>query len=348
MNRVKITLVAAISIALVFIFSSCAGSKPAETLVPTTSFEEVTGFKNKLTWLKSYAQSGGSYVIELNANESVGGTCGGLFTYCFDLSYKNKDNITITLRGIGAERIITKGEPGKIFSVGSGVTLILEENITLKGPSAVGALEHAKSDALVDVNSGGTLIMNEGSTITGGMNISCTLSQSGGVNVSSGGTFIMKGGLITRNTTFPVPDPAMVAASKGKYNALGKKECKGGGVYVSGGGSIFGKVIPSGTFIKTGGTITGNSSDAENGNVVKDFGGTKAISGFGHAIYFSVTESNLRSIDTTVGPEVSLHFSDGKFSEVPVSVPTTPVVPESTDPAPVPVDEPAEKTLDSD
>jgi hypothetical protein len=292
-----------------------------------------------LTWLKNYAQSGGSYVIELNTNESVGGTCGGFLSYCSYLEYKNKENISITLKGVGAERIISLGEPGAIFNIGSGVTLVLEENITLKGTSTAAAMDYAKARSLVSVRSGGKLIMNEGSAITDGIDFGCS---GGGVDVSGDGTFIMNGGLIARNKSFPVPDLALASASGGKIQSYTKKECKGGGVYVTGGGSILGKKLSSGTFTKTGGTITGYASDPENGNVIKDFGGNNILSGFGHAIYFSNAEGNLKSIDTTVGPEMGLSFSDGKISEIPVSAPmsATPA-PEPATPAPVPVDEPA-------
>jgi len=76
---------------------------------------------------------------------------------------------------------------------------------------------------------------------------------------------------------------------------------------------------PSGTFIKTGGTITGYSSDPENGNVVMDVDG-KILSGFGHAVFFDIPtfdskNKEPKAIDTTIGPEITLHFSNGIFKE---------------------------------
>ena len=285
-------------------FSSCASSAAKQAIMSASSVDAVRGLNNKLLWLQSNAQSGGNYIIELSTDEKVEvggdlfGICGILG--CGYLSYENKNNITITLIGIGANRTIFGSGPGRIFDVGSGVTLVLDKNITIQGPSNVAVLQQAHTDALVSVSSGGTLIMNDGS-ITGGMNLNCILNHGGGVEVC-GGTFIMKGGTITRNASFPVPNPGVIAASKGKYNAIsGKNYCYGGGVYVDG------------TFTKTGGTITGYASDSENGNVIKDFAGNNVIQNHGHAVYF--VGSGGKAIDTTVGPEVSFHFSNGKFSE---------------------------------
>jgi len=295
--------------------TSCGPSAATQAMLATSSINDVSGFGNKLTWLKSNAQSGGSYVIEIDRNiVKFGGPCAGLFATCGNLSYKDKDNITITIKNVGENSTIIREEPGSVFSVGSGVTLILEGNITLQGPTNIRPLEYNKTKSLVNVSSGGTFIMNEGSAITGGMYMGSHMCDGGGVHVSSGGTFIMKGGTISRNVSFPIPDAALASASKGKATNWTKVECKGGGVYVSGKSSLFGKESPSGTFTKTGGTITGYASDPENGNVIRDFNGNNVVPNMGHAIYFGGKEK--KSIDTTVGPEMSFNFSNDKFSEI--------------------------------
>jgi len=83
----------------------------------------VTGLANKLAWLQTNAQSGGNYTIEVNTNESIGPQT---------LSYSGRSDITITLRGTGANRTISLLSNGVMFTVRSGVTLILENNITLQ------------------------------------------------------------------------------------------------------------------------------------------------------------------------------------------------------------------------
>ena len=73
-----------------------------------------------------------------------------------------------------------------MFTVSSGVALVLDNNITLQGRSN-------NNRTLVSVNSSGTLTMNSGSSIIGNTNS----GGGGGVNVS--GIFIMNGGTFTNN-----------------------------------------------------------------------------------------------------------------------------------------------------
>jgi uncharacterized protein (TIGR02145 family) len=283
--------------ALGLMLVSCAGS---EAIKSAPSVDAVNGLNNKLTWLKSNAQSGGEYVIELDANDRV--SC-ALFSKG-NLSYKDRSNITITIRGVGANRVIFPEIPGdKLFKVGSGVTLILDNNITLQGLKYVDG-PFSNYDELVDVSSGGTLVMNDGSAITGNTNNS---GSGGGVHISAGGAFIMNGGTISGNKSIPgykkinasvngqaagkaaagailgaasnkLPKNTMLSKGLGQASDnIAKSEFKprcpayhGGGVYVSGAFSLLGKGSPAGTFVKNGGTVTGYDSDNENGNSVYD------------------------------------------------------------------------------
>jgi len=136
-----------------------------------TGIDAVSGLANKLSWLQSDAQSGGSYTVEVNANETIGS---------YTLSYSGKSNITITLKGIGSNRMISYTSNTAMFDVNYGVTLVLDNNITLMGYSG--------TSIRID---GGSLIMNSGSTISGG--------SVGGVFIS-GGSFNMSGGTISGNT----------------------------------------------------------------------------------------------------------------------------------------------------
>ena len=318
-------------LAFCFCFTSCGPSAAEVAIRSAPSVQAVTGLEDKLIWLKGNAQSGGSYILEIDDDEK-NIDCGGFFSSCTELSYKDKSNITITLRGIGANRTINNG-----FTVKSGVTLVLDDNIILKGKTQ-------------RVDNGGTLVMNDGSTITGVINNSNSPGvnriRGAGVYVSDGGTFIMKGGTISGNTIRPRPLTAQeVAQAKNSYalgySALGgNKNNKavnkaeeamnvvaipvGAGVYVSGGvakneySPPFISAAPSGTFIKTGGTVTGYSSDPENGNVLMDVDGN-ILNGFGHAVFFDTptfdSKKEPKAIDTTVGPEITLHFSNGVLRE---------------------------------
>ena len=153
---------------------------------------------------------------------------------------------------------------GSLFTVNSGVTLILDADIALVGKST-------NTASLVHVN-GGTLRIKEDSKISGN-----TANEGGAVYVDVGGTFVMEGG-----------------------NIFGNKANKGGGVFVNGnlfmqggiisanvareyGGGVY--VDGSASLVKMGGgTITGWGDDTISGNVVGDFINPKGT-GNGYAVY---------------------------------------------------------------
>jgi len=298
------------------------------------SVNEVNGLTDKLTWLKSNAKSGGNYILEIDADEEICGAKAsvnsvlsgnllnivpGVEKFNCHLIFKDS-NITITLRGIGANRTIFTGEVGSIFKVGRGVTLVLDDNITLQGFGfsniRLSSVEHTA--ALVEVESGGTLIMNNGSTITNNLHASLYgKGNGGGVYVHHGGTFIMKGGTINRNQVRST-EPNLDASTKETGIVYKAGKCgHGGGVYVH---------SSNGTFIKTGGTITGYSSDPSNGNAVIDINGNEVINGCGHAVFFAGYEyagygfskaaKEPKAIDNTIGPEYSFNYSNGTFKEI--------------------------------
>ncbi len=359
------------SIATVFglLLASCAGSNAIKS---APSIDAVTGLNNKLIWLKANAVTGSEYVIELSADDAISS---GLFSKG-TLYYKDKSNITITIRGVGENRTIFQKSPGdQMFDVGSGVTLVLDNNITLRGSreadSTLGS--HNK---LVGVSSGGTLVMNEGAAIVGNVN---NMGSGGAVAVSGGGAFIMNGGVISGNMSIlgkaainnaiqgaiiaKAGTAALLGAasdnlpkhtmlSKGLGNAsdnVAKSKlnpsypaCLGGGVYVSGGSSFFGKNTPAGTFVKNGGIITGYDNAIENGNLAHDcdvdlqMDDAGNVAGFktqyrlsangGHAIYFGGNEP--KSVDKTVGPNECFEFRDGVYREIQCNKPKPPEPPE--------------------
>ncbi|GHT89621.1 hypothetical protein FACS1894137_19020 [Spirochaetia bacterium] len=153
---------------------------PAEPVVQAPISDIIvqgSSFTEKLDWLKVFVQSNGNYIFEINADESI---------VPQDFKYSGKSNIIITLKGVGSNRVVSLSSGSSMFTVGSGVTLILENNIILRNRNYF--------SNLIFVETGGKFIMNKGSTITG----NSKGGESNGVTVR-GGTFIMNGGEISDN-----------------------------------------------------------------------------------------------------------------------------------------------------
>jgi uncharacterized repeat protein (TIGR02543 family) len=134
-------------------------------------------FNDALTWLSTNAVEGGAYTITLTGDETIAPAT---------LFYGGK-NVSVTIRGDATKRTVNLSSIGSLFTVESGVTLTLDNNVVLRGRSDNGT-------SLVRVNNGGKLVMNTGSEISGN-----TASKGGGVYVYNG-TFTMSGGTISGNT----------------------------------------------------------------------------------------------------------------------------------------------------
>jgi hypothetical protein len=122
-----------------------------------------------LAWLKDNAADNTDYTILLKADESLpswtlGGNAAGTTT-----AANGKTGVTITLKGKDAVRTVQLSGTGSLFTVNSGVTLILDENITLMGKSN-------NTVSLVRVNSNGSLEMGGNAKITGNTASSSTSS----------------------------------------------------------------------------------------------------------------------------------------------------------------------------
>jgi len=185
-----------------------------------------------LAYISANAANGDDFSIVLGENEiSPPNT----------LNYSGK-SVGVAMIGYGGKRTVTLNANGSLFTVNSGVTLTLNENINLIGRSV-------NTNALVSVN-GGKLIVNTGAKITGNtVSVSTYVAPgfSGGGGVyMSGGTFTMNGGEITGNTV----------------SASGYNDCYGGGVNVNGG-----------TFTMNGGEISGNTASGEGNNARSGGGG---------------------------------------------------------------------------
>jgi hypothetical protein len=205
--------------------------------VPSASVPSNLSLAESLAWIKNNAVSGGNYIITLNADESLAPQ---------SLSYSGR-NVGITLDGGAAERTVSLSSTGSLFTVESGVTLTLGNNVTLQGRSD-------NTSSLVRVNSYGTLVMRSGAKVSGNTvssfdgGVYSSADSGGGVYVVGFGTFTMSGGEISGNT-----------ASSG-----------GGGVFVG----------SSGTFTMSGGEISGNTASSGGGALVS-YSGTFTMSGGG-------------------------------------------------------------------
>jgi hypothetical protein len=152
-------------------------------------------------------------------------------------------NLQVVIQG-GGTLALARSSNGTLLDIWDD-QIVIARNVTLQGG------DWNTAGAVVRVGAGGTFEMNDGSTVRD--------NNSRGVLVD-GGTLIMNGGTITRNT-LPAGQPGAGVAlfnhatfemrgnstiSSNGTTALGS----GGGVYVSRGSS----------FIMTNGTISGNTS----------------------------------------------------------------------------------------
>ena len=240
-----------LAVALVAMFAACDNGTTGGgggTPVPGNNLAE------KLAWLVENAESGGDYLIELNADESTttivigGGSDMDWYRANYSRSislgdvlvdFGNRTDITVTLRGQGGNRGISLSPNrvgGSLFFVLGGVTLVLDNNITLKRRAG-------HEGRMVEVSSG-TFVMNSGSAIDN------TNDAVGHGGVHGSGTFIMNGGTIFGGGGYGV---------QGGYGALMERT----GVFTMNGGTIKGirgwGVSVSGVFTMNGGTITGIS-----------------------------------------------------------------------------------------
>jgi len=178
---------------------------------------------NQLAWLREFALDNSTYTIYLSED----------FDSAPMTLPAGKTNLRIVIIGTESEpNEIRLDSQGALFTVNSGVTLELD-NITLVGRNFA-RVGMNNTNRLVVV-SGGTFRMNETSKITG--------NGGGGVNVSSGGTFILYGGEISNNFIVGTNNGGGVNVSGGRFDMIGgtirnNEAQNGGGVAVLGTGSF--------------------------------------------------------------------------------------------------------------
>jgi uncharacterized repeat protein (TIGR02543 family) len=170
----------------------------------------------------------------------------------------------------------------------------------------------------VYVDYGGTFTMNSGK-ISG--NNSSGVYVAGNNYNDTGGTFTMTGGEISGNTDGGVYVSGTFTMTGGKIS--GNTSSYGGGVciyegtFTMTGGEISGNTSSYGggvfvgsasRFEKTGGIITGYSSDTVNGNAAKDYDGN-ILDNSGHAVYVDHDDSRfIRRKETTAGQGDNLRY----------------------------------------
>jgi hypothetical protein len=188
---------------------------------------------------------------------------------------------------------------GPMFTIGKGVTLVLDGNITLVG-------KFGNNSPLIKVLLGGTVIINSGAEITGNINVA---SDGGGVLVE-GGTLILNGGSITGNECRSdinnpygggaaiMADGKMIMNSGTISNNLAYTiapaiyPCGGGvgmvnGRFTMNGGTIFGNVAHHGggvylynhNFTMNGGTISSNIATVATGVFIQANPGSFILNG---------------------------------------------------------------------
>jgi len=214
----------------------------------------------KLQWLQTNAVSDQVYNIIIKSSENINN---------INLSFSNRNNIIIHITSYGDEKQITLSTTGSMFTISSGVTLILNDGITLKG-------RNGNDYALITINKGGELVMNNGSRLIDNNSSygSYAVSMGGGVNVK--GTFTMNGGEITNNSACAgggvfieggnfIMNEGRIFSNQAQGNATysGRSSGLGGGVYI----------YNNGNFEMKGGVISGNRTSSGNGNMLASGGG---------------------------------------------------------------------------
>jgi hypothetical protein len=182
---------------------------------------------DSVDWIALNVRASGNYVIVLGRDESASN---------INLSYNNQQ-VNVTLKGSGSERKVsydTNRPSYSLFTVGPGVTFVLEDGVALTGLQS-------SSRSLVNVT-GGTFTMNGGR-----ISDNNTESYYGGGVYMESGTFTMNGGTISGNTRGGVYI-AQGTFTMNNGTISGNSATHGGGVYIA-----------KGTFTMNGGTISGNS-----------------------------------------------------------------------------------------
>jgi hypothetical protein len=200
--------------------------------------------RNTATWVEAVGgirNSGNdkAYTINVTGTVSVPSST--------ENTFGSITGITVTIEGNGT---LSPSANGSLLRIGKDQTIIAKD-LTLKGRDNNNA-------SIVYIAEGGTFRMEGKASVTG--------NTGGGVDVSSNGTFTMKGGTISGNTTSR-NGGGVAVYSDGTFTMEGGT-ISGNTVNSSSGGG--GGVDVSGTFTMNGGTISGNTSSYGGGVYVRN------------------------------------------------------------------------------
>jgi hypothetical protein len=280
-----------------------AGDGQQESLTAVPNQAAITDLQAALDWLTANAEDDTKYVVKVSDN--------GQLTDSFS-SKSGNQNVRITLRGIGKERVILTNAQislAGLFTVNAGTTLVLDENITVDGqnknlfpdPNVGGVGQH-----LFHVK-GGTLEMKAGSKITRSLTwyqspssvliesgafkmYGGTIDQSTGIYYVigiTGGSFEMWDGAITQNKQFAGYDNMNDVAQQ-IYGGFGVLSIEGTATFTMYGGEISNNdyrgvsLGGTATFVMKGGRIINNGKSPypwNSQNVYPQGGGVYSLAG---------------------------------------------------------------------
>ena len=256
----------------------------------------------QLYWLRTNAASNTHYLIEIRGNEEIASRILTL--------PRNRGNVSVTLRGSGLAQAISLYGTGSLFTVTSGLTLILD-NITLQGSSENntnliqvnnGAALIMKAGSVISANTGGAVLIHSGGTFTmyGGAILDNTGSAGGegrhairgGLGgtgaVTNWGAFTMHDGVISNNAGGPGGDLEGARGGAGAVSNWRTFTMHGGTISGNSGGSGeiagSGAVFNAGVFAMYGGTISGNSGGSGSANFWGIRGGIGGVNNSGEFI----------------------------------------------------------------
>jgi hypothetical protein len=212
--------------------TSAPSAIPAAVTNATASYiaNNAESFANAIKAINANTTDDSTFVIVLSGSFASGA-----------VTFSTNAFKSITIRGDTANRTLSNNNEKVLFTVPTGIILVLDNNATLDG--------NEKEQSAVEILVGGQFIMKEGSTVTG--------AKANGISINSG-IFTMNGGTITRNNR------GVYVQNNGRFTMAGGSIASnttnrdgGGGVY-----------IVSGSFMMTGGTIARNTA-----NMTQDGGG---------------------------------------------------------------------------
>ncbi|MCL2231500.1 MAG: InlB B-repeat-containing protein [Treponema sp.] len=220
--------------------------------------------------------------------------------------------VKLTIIGSGETQEIRLSSNGVLFEVNADAALVLDRNITLVGRSIDGNGGENNITGLVRVS--GDLVMNTGSGISGNTSAgdinSVPTMFGGGVHVANGGTFVMHGGVISKNGSnhiFGASGGGGVFVAYGGSFTMYNGEIRNNEAAIGGGSGVL--VFSGAIFRMYGGSIIGNKITSNSG------GGGVSVNGAG--ALFEMHGGRISSNDAPWGGGVSVinngvfHMSNG-------------------------------------